>query len=89
VNNKQEGDGKSLLHLAASYSSPNLTKFLLENGADPNQEDLLEKRPAYYAEIKENAEVLVQLLIGEARSVNTLNVNNNSGKKVNSKINGK
>jgi ankyrin repeat protein len=60
--NKKDDDGFNPLHYATRQGSKEITKFLIENGADVNAESKFHKTALYYA-IEANSAEVVELLI--------------------------
>jgi len=61
--------GGTALHYAASKGKGEVVAFLLENGADPNAEDMIRRTPLYHA-VWQGHEDIVSLLLARGATVN-------------------
>ena len=64
VNVQNETTGKTPLHIACEQGNKELTKFLLEQRADLNIRDAMDKLPAQYA-LEEGHHAISSLLMQE------------------------
>ncbi len=70
VSMKRDGSGRTLLHLAANDSQPELARLLIQHGADVNASDPSEGTPLHLAAESGSLEIVRMLLSHGAASVN-------------------
>lgn len=78
INESRPDQGRTALHAASTRGSVKATRWLLQNGADPNALDAQGRTPLHVCAARNNVATVVKLLIGAGSEPNALDASGNT-----------